>query len=138
MKNKVCNVLIGLAFLAAGVILAGNVLSFWNVSLFFDGWWTLFILVPSFVSIIKSGPRVFNLICFIIGGMLLLSCQMPTIFSWGLLFKLIFPVILLVVGVAGSPDGRPRSRTAGLPRTTPLFSAATISPSPAPTSTAAT
>ena len=31
--------------------------------------------------------------------MLLLSCQMPTIFSWGLLFKLIFPVILLVVGV---------------------------------------
>lgn len=99
MKNKICNLLIGLAFVAAGVLWAGDAFGFWNFSLFFSGWWTLFIIVPSLVSIIKSGPKVFNLICFIIGGLLLCNAQIPHIFSWSIISRLIFPIILVVVGV---------------------------------------
>lgn len=99
MKNRICNLLIGLAFVAAAVLWAGNAFGAWSFSLFFPGWWTLFIIIPSFISIIKSGPRVFNLICFILGGLLLLSRQMPDIVTWSMVSRLVIPVILLVVGV---------------------------------------
>lgn len=99
MKNRICNLLIGLAFVAAGVLLAGNAFSLWDVSLFFPGWWTLFIIVPSFISIIKSGPKVFNSICLVLGVLLLLTRQIPEVFTWELVGRLVFPVILVVIGL---------------------------------------
>ncbi len=99
MKNKICNLLIGLAFIAAAVLWAGNTFGIWSFTLFFPGWWTLFIIVPSLISIVKSGPRVFNLICFIIGGLLLLTQLLPSVFTWSLVSRLVFPIILLVIGV---------------------------------------
>jgi len=48
MKNsKTTNIIVGLIFLSLGIILFGNNLKLWDINLFFDGWWTLFIIVPS-------------------------------------------------------------------------------------------
>ena len=44
--KKVSNILWGIIFVAAGVILALNAIGITHIDLFFDGWWTLFIIVP--------------------------------------------------------------------------------------------
>ena len=33
--------LMGILLIVAGVVIAGNVMNWWNISLFFRGWWTL-------------------------------------------------------------------------------------------------
>lgn len=97
MRNKVSNVLWGAAFILGGVAIAGNVLELWNFSLFFDGWWTLFIIIPSLISIFQNGPRTTPLVFLAVGIMFLLSAQ--GLFDWGLLMKLLVPIILVIIGL---------------------------------------
>lgn len=49
--KKVSTWLWGIVLIALGVIWGGNVLGIINVDLFFPGWWTLFIIVPCFISL---------------------------------------------------------------------------------------
>lgn len=97
MRNKIGNVLWGLFFIFLGLGLAGRFLWGWNFTLFFNGWWTLFIIIPCIISIIESGIRVPNLFGTILGILLFLSCQdgIGYIFSW----KLIWPLMLIAVGI---------------------------------------
>ena len=46
MRQRVGNILFGLAFLVAGLGFGGQALGLWNFNLFFSGWWTLFLIVP--------------------------------------------------------------------------------------------
>lgn len=62
MRKNVANILWGLFFIGIGVGLIGNVLGFWDFSVFFKGWWTLFIIIPALVSMVQSGIRLGNLI----------------------------------------------------------------------------
>lgn len=97
MRNTVGNILWGLAFIIVGLGFAGNAFGFWNFELFFNGWWTLFIIVPCAISIIQSGPGMGNLIGLCIGSMFMLSAQ-------GFIRNvnvgaLIVPVILIIIGL---------------------------------------
>ena len=42
----------GIAIIALGVILGGNALGWFSIDIFFDGWWTLFIIVPSAIKLV--------------------------------------------------------------------------------------
>jgi predicted membrane protein len=96
MRNKVSNVLWGLFFIIIGVGFAGNALNIWDFHLFFDGWWTLFIIIPCFISMIQSGFGTGSTVGFIIGVMLLLNYQVDfRINFWGL----VIPIILIFIGV---------------------------------------
>ncbi len=99
MRNRASNALVGLFFIIAAVLLAGHAIFDWSFSLLFPGWWTLFIIVPALLSIVKSGFKIFNSICLIIGAMLLVTKQFPEVFTWNLFGKLVFPSVLLVIGV---------------------------------------
>ena len=46
MKN-VKPIVWGIAIIALGVIFGGNALGLFELNVFFDGWWTLFIIIPS-------------------------------------------------------------------------------------------
>lgn len=46
--NKLINILWGLFFVALAIIIGLNSVGLININLFFDGWWTVFIIVPSF------------------------------------------------------------------------------------------
>ena len=94
--GRINPMIIGLLLIAAGIIWGGNALGLFQVSLFFRGWWTLFILVPCLYAIIKNGPDVPNIIGLIIGILLFLSAR--DILPNGTLGKLIIPVILIVAG----------------------------------------
>ncbi len=97
MRYRISNVLWGLFWMSLGVIIAGNVFHWWDVSLFFPGWWTLFLIVPCGISIISNGFGGFSLIGLVVGIMLLLNSQ--GIFLADTVRKLIIPVVLIIIGL---------------------------------------
>lgn len=96
-RNKVSSIILGVALILAGLVYAGNVLNVWDVSIFFDGWWTLFIIIPCVISMINSGVNTSNTIGVIIGAMLLLNAQ--RILPIDIVLKLLIPVILVAIGI---------------------------------------
>ena len=97
MKSKIGNILWGLLFIIIGVGLGGNALDLWHFHMFFDGWWTLFIIIPSIVSMIQSGVNTDNIIALCIG--ILLFCACIDCIPLYILKKLVIPVILIVAGI---------------------------------------
>ncbi len=89
----------GLALVAIGVILGGNAAGFFDINLFFDGWWTLFIIVPCCIGLItEKGERLGNLIGIIVGVCLLLACQ--DVIDFSMLWKLLVPSIIILIGLS--------------------------------------
>ena len=95
--KKVENVLWGVVFIIIGLILGLNALGVTNIDIFFDGWWSLFIIVPSVVSIVKNYKDVSAYIWLAIGVALLLSAQ--GILDMSVIGKLILPAVLVAIGV---------------------------------------
>lgn len=96
--KMVSNYIWGLFLILVGIILGLNAFGVTNINLFFDGWWTVFIIVPSLNGLIKGEDRIGALIGLIIGLFLLLSCQ--DVIDFSLIFKLLIPVILVVIGLS--------------------------------------
>lgn len=97
-KSKTTNIIVGLIFLSLGIILFGNNLKLWNIDLFFKGWWTLFIIVPSVISLFRGSNKISSLVSITIGVLLLLACQ--NIITWSLIWKLILPIIFVSIGLS--------------------------------------
>ena len=97
-ESKFSNFIWGLVFLGLGVIFLGNNLKIWDIDVFFDGWWTLFIIIPSFLAIFKRGSKFSSLFGLIIGILLLLGCQ--DIIGFQLIGKLIVPLIFIMLGLS--------------------------------------
>ena len=51
------NVLWGIVLIVVGLIIGGNALGITNINIFFDGWWTLFIIVPCFIGLFKEREK---------------------------------------------------------------------------------
>ncbi len=98
MRSKLSNVLWGLFFIVLGVGFAGNAFNAWDFNLFFAGWWTLFIIIPCAISIIQNGPNTGSIIGLTIGILLLLAQQ--DVFDMQVVGKLIFPLILVIIGIS--------------------------------------
>ena len=95
--KKASSVLWGIVLIAAGVIFALNVLNITDIDIFFDGWWTLFIIVPCGVGLFTEREKSGNIIGIVIGVFLLLCCQ--DILSFSLLWKLLVPAVIVIVGL---------------------------------------
>lgn len=96
--KKFSNILWGLLFIVLGVMIGLNSFGVTNINFFFDGWWTLFIIIPSFIEFFRSKVKVLNVIGIATGVAILLFCQ--GIFSFEMLWKLALPTILVLIGVA--------------------------------------
>lgn len=98
MKNF-SNVIWGILLVALGVILGLNAFEITNIDIFFDGWWTVFIIVPCLTSLFdNSESKTGNIIGLIIGILLLLSCQ--EVIGFDVVWKLLFPIILIMIGLS--------------------------------------
>lgn len=95
--KKFGNVLWGIVLIGIGLIIGGNALGITNINIFFDGWWTLFIIIPSFTSMIRYGLKTSNILGIIIGVLLFLSCW--DIIDSKVIGKLIAPLTLIVIGL---------------------------------------
>lgn len=95
--NKISNLLWGLFFIGIGMVFGLNALGITDINIFFDGWWTLFIIVPCFIGIFKDEDKTGNLIGLVIGLFLLLGCQ--KVIRFVLVWKLMIPIILVIIGI---------------------------------------
>lgn len=102
--------LMGILLIAVGVIIAGNVLDWWDVSIFFRGWWTLFIIVPCAGNVRRYGLRTGWGAGLIVGVLLLLSQW--SLFSFGWAVKLALPVLLILYGLYVLENGARFNRVA--------------------------
>lgn len=97
--QKVSSIMWGLVLVAIGIILGGNALGWFNIDLFFDGWWTLFIIIPCFVGLVtKPKEWLGHLIGILMGVCLLLACQ--KIISFDTLWQLLLPGIVILIGLS--------------------------------------
>ncbi len=96
MRNKISNAIWGLIFIIAGLGIAGDVLNLWEFTPFFPGWWTLFIIIPCGISLIRDGINVGSIVGLFIGFTLLASQYVDFNFD---IWKLIVPGILVLIGL---------------------------------------
>ncbi len=95
--KKVSSIIWGLVLVAAGVVFALNAFEITNVDVFFDGWWTLFIIIPCTVGLFTEREKMGNIIGILIGVCLLL-CSLDVL-SYSLLWKLLLPAIVVLIGL---------------------------------------
>ena len=88
----------GVAIIAVGVIFGLNALGLFTFDIFFDGWWTLFIIVPSVISLFTEKDKLASLGFIAIGVILLLAAQ--DVFSYDVAWKVILAVFLVVAGLS--------------------------------------
>ena len=95
--RKFKSIIWGLVLVAVGVIVALNALDITDIDIFFDGWWTLFIIIPCFIGIFTSKDKYSNILGLAFGIFLLLCCQ--DILEFSLLWQLGILVIIVAVGL---------------------------------------
>ena len=88
----------GLALVILGVIWCGNALDLFDIDLFFDGWWTLFIIVPSILGLISDSDKISNIVSLTIGVLLLLACR--EVIEFSVFWKLLIPIFIIWIGLS--------------------------------------
>ena len=96
--NKTSNLLWGIVLVIVGIIFGLNALEITEINIFFNGWWTLFIIVPCFIDLFKEKDKTGNIIGLTIGLFLLLGCN--NIIDFDLIWKLIVPISLIIIGLS--------------------------------------
>ena len=98
MKKDYSALIWGLIFVVVGIIFGGNALNIWDIDIFFPGWWTLFLIIPGLISMVRYGFNWGSGILVIIGLVLLFDAL--DIIDDGVIWKLIFPLVLVAVGIS--------------------------------------
>lgn len=96
--NNTKNFIWGGVLIIVGVIIGLNAFGITNIDLFFDGWWTLFIIVPCFIGLFNEREKTGNIIGLVLGVFLLLSAQ--GIVEFDIVFKLALPILLVIFGLS--------------------------------------
>lgn len=95
--KKLNGVLWGVVLVMVGVILALNAGGVTDIDLFFDGWWTVFIIVPSAIGLITSRDKWGSIIGLLVGVFLLLACQ--DVLDFSLTWKILLPAVVVLIGL---------------------------------------
>lgn len=98
MKKDYSGLIWGVGFIALGIIFSGNAIGIWDVEVFFKGWWTLFLIVPGVLSIIRDGFKWGSGILVFIGVLLLLDSY--DLVDSRMMWSLAFPLVLVIIGVS--------------------------------------
>jgi hypothetical protein len=87
----------GILFIFVGLGMAGKAVGLFDFNVFFPGWWTMFIIVPSAVGLTNPNNRTSSIIGLFIG--LLLFFFSRGYFSWYSISRLFIPFILIAIGI---------------------------------------
>ena len=98
MKKDYSALIWGLLFVAVGIIFGGNALDIWDIDIFFPGWWTLFLIIPGLISMVRYGFNWGSGVLIIVGIILLFDSL--DIISRRVMWKLVFPLILVAIGIS--------------------------------------
>ena len=95
--HKLNKIIWGLLLVTAGVLFALNAMEITDVDVFFDGWWTLFIIVPCGAGLITKRDKWGSLFGLLLGVFLLLCAQ--DVWDSSLARKLIIPAFVVFFGI---------------------------------------
>ena len=95
--KKTSDYLWGLLLVILGVIFGVNALGIAKINIFFEGWWTLFIIIPSLIGLIESKDKKGSLIFLLVGILLLLGAR--NIINFAIVGRLIVPIALVLLGL---------------------------------------
>ena len=95
--KQVSRIMWGIVLVALGVVFALNALNITDIDVFFKGWWTLFIIVPSFISVFTDKDKTGGIIGLSVGLILLLGCR--DLIDLRTIWKLIIPVVIILIGI---------------------------------------
>lgn len=98
MKN-LSRILWGIVLIFIGVIWGLNRTGVADINIFFDGWWTLFIIAPSIISLFESGSNKTSSIIFLVIGILLLLASQG-VFEFEILWEILLPAIVILIGLS--------------------------------------
>ena len=96
--NNIKNILWGIILVIIGVIIGLNTMGITDIDIFFDGWWTLVIIVPCFIGLFTNKDKTGNIIGLLVGVILLLGMQ--NIIEFNLIWKLLLPSIIVIIGLS--------------------------------------
>lgn len=96
MKEKWKKIFLAITLIVLGIIVGLNSLEITSINIFFDGWWTLIIIIPSLIGVIDDKDTG-SLVMLLVGILLLLNAR--GIFVLNVLWKLIIPIILVFMGI---------------------------------------
>ena len=95
--GKFKSIIWGIVLVVVGVIVALNALEITNIDIFFDGWWTLFIIIPCFIGLFTGREKFGSLLGVAAGVFLLLCCR--DILEFSMLWELGLPAIIIAIGL---------------------------------------
>ena len=95
--KKANGLLVGALFIIVGLLYACSALDLFDFTIFFRGWWTLFIIIPCGIGLFTEREKIGNIIGILIGVLLLLCCQ--EILSFSVLWKLLLPALIVIIGL---------------------------------------
>lgn len=96
MRRKITTVIWGIVFLILGVLFAARALGF-DFDIFFDGWWTLFIIIPCGISFLTNSDKLGSGTGLCLGILLLLSAR--DILEWREMAWLMAAIIFAGCGI---------------------------------------
>lgn len=98
MKKKSSGAVWGVMLILFGVVIGGRVLHWFDFNIFFDGWWSLFLIIPCSVCFLtERGRRMKALKGLFIGVLLLMAAQ--GFIEFGMLFPLTLAGFLVMSGL---------------------------------------
>lgn len=95
--KKINHVLWGLVLVALGVIWALKATGAADFDIFFPGWWTLLIIVPSAIGLITDEDKGGSIFGILLGVGLLLACL--GVINFSMIWQLLLPVIVILIGL---------------------------------------
>ncbi len=126
MRKRLASVLAAIIVIVIGVLLVLNATGVYKFELF-PGWWTLFLIIPSLIAMIRSGINPGNMIFLGAGVLLLLNTNglLRGVNIWILLLGMV--VVFVGLGMLfrrpkKSPKAAPSIPDSGVPTYTAVFS----------------
>ncbi len=95
MNQKAKGILWGIAIIAVGILWGLNKSNIIDFTIFFPGWWTLFIIVPSVIGLFKDRDKTASAIFLVIGIFLLINANVDL----KPIKVLILPTIVVLIGI---------------------------------------
>lgn len=96
--KRTTSVTLGIVLLIFGVLWLLYLLGVIDSTFVFDGWWTLFIIVPSLYSLFTSRHKVGPVLALGIGVLLLLAAQ--GVIYYSMVGRLFLAILIIVIGLA--------------------------------------
>lgn len=97
MKKSYSGIIWGISFLVIGINMFGNYTGLFSFDLFFNGWWTLFLILPAIASLIFDKYKMSNAFIFTLGVILLLNCQGFIVEN--MFFKILLSCMVILFGI---------------------------------------